>query len=86
MMKDEELHEVDVSRRKFLKLGGILGLALGALSLSSLGWSESTTDPHPVTKPWLEAKSKSKKKKGTKSKSKKTSANENNSIEWQEMA
>ncbi len=57
-MKHEEPHEVDVSRRKFLKLGGLLGLALGALSLPSLGWSESTPDASRETEqePWQEAR------------------------------
>lgn len=36
--------EKGVSRRKFLKLSGLFGLALGALSLPSLGWGE----PSPV--------------------------------------
>ena len=35
--------EKGVSRRKFLKLSGLFGLALGALSLPSLGWGET---PH----------------------------------------
>jgi len=35
-------HEVDVSRRKFLKVGGLLGLTLGALNLPSLGWGETS--------------------------------------------
>jgi hypothetical protein len=30
-MKHEEQHEVDLSRRTFLKFGGLLGLTLGAL-------------------------------------------------------
>ena len=66
-MKHEELHEVEVSRRKFLKLGGLLGLALGALSLPSLGWSESTADASRETEqePWQEAKKKKKKGKRT---------------------
>ena len=34
-------HEVDLSRRKFLKFGGLLGLTLGAVSLPSLGWGET---------------------------------------------
>jgi peptidoglycan hydrolase-like protein with peptidoglycan-binding domain len=34
-------HEVDLSRRKFLKFGGWLGLAVGALSLPSLGWGKT---------------------------------------------
>jgi peptidoglycan hydrolase-like protein with peptidoglycan-binding domain len=33
---------VDLSRRKFLKFGGLLGLGLGALSLPSLGWGETS--------------------------------------------
>jgi peptidoglycan hydrolase-like protein with peptidoglycan-binding domain len=41
MMKHEEQHEVDLSRRTFLKFGGLLGLTLGALSLTSLGWGET---------------------------------------------
>jgi peptidoglycan hydrolase-like protein with peptidoglycan-binding domain len=42
MMKHEAQHEVDLSRRKFLKFGGLLGLTLGALSLPSLGWGETS--------------------------------------------
>ena len=41
-MKHEAQHEVDLSRRKFLKFGGLLGMALGALSLPSLGWGETS--------------------------------------------
>ncbi len=76
-MKHEELHEVDVSRRRFLKLGGLLGLAFGALSLPSLGWSESTADAGRETEPepWQEAKKKSKKK-GKRTSGKKSSASE----------
>jgi hypothetical protein len=68
MMKHEELQEVDVSRRKFLKLGGLFGLALGALSLPALGWAESTPDASRETpqEPWLEAKKKKKKSKKAK--------------------
>jgi hypothetical protein len=87
MMKHEELHEVDVSRRKFLKFGGLLGLALGALSLPSLSRGEPTADPRHETgqEPWLEAhKKKSKKSKRTSGKKK--SANEGSSADWQEIA
>jgi localization factor PodJL len=35
-------HEVDLSRRKFMKFGGLLGLSLGVFSLSSLGWGETS--------------------------------------------
>jgi peptidoglycan hydrolase-like protein with peptidoglycan-binding domain len=42
MMKHEAQYEVDLSRRKFLKVGGLLGLTLGALSLPSLGWGETS--------------------------------------------
>jgi hypothetical protein len=42
MMKHEAQHEVDLSRRNFLKFGGLLGMALGALSLPSLGWGETS--------------------------------------------
>jgi peptidoglycan hydrolase-like protein with peptidoglycan-binding domain len=42
MMKYEAQHEVDLSRRKFLKFGGLLGLALGTLSLPSLGWGKTS--------------------------------------------
>jgi peptidoglycan hydrolase-like protein with peptidoglycan-binding domain len=42
MMQHEAQHEVDLSRRKFLKFGGLLGLTLGALSLPSLGWGETS--------------------------------------------
>ncbi|MBI3326514.1 MAG: twin-arginine translocation signal domain-containing protein [Nitrospinae bacterium] len=34
--------EKGVSRRKFLKLSGLFGLALGALSWPSLGWGETS--------------------------------------------
>ena len=39
-MEQEARPEEGVSRRKFLQLGGLLGLALGGLSLPSLGWGE----------------------------------------------
>jgi hypothetical protein len=42
MMKYEAQHKVDLSRRKFLKFGGLLGLALGALNLPSLGWGKTS--------------------------------------------
>ncbi len=85
-MKHEELPEVDFSRRRFLKLGGLLGLTLGALSLPSLGWSEATTDTDRETEqePWLEAAKK--KKKGKKASSKKKSTSDNGGTDWQEMA
>jgi hypothetical protein len=38
-------HEVDLSRRKFLKFGGLLGLSLGVFGLSSLGWGETSDVP-----------------------------------------
>jgi peptidoglycan hydrolase-like protein with peptidoglycan-binding domain len=40
-------HEVDLSRRKFLKVWGLLGLSLGVLGLPALGRgeiSDATTD------------------------------------------
>ena len=84
-MKHEEQHEVDLSRRRFLKLGGLLGLTLGALSLPSLGWTEPTTDASRETEqePWLEAK---KSKKGKKASGKKKRASEGSNADWQEMA
>jgi hypothetical protein len=48
MMKPEAQHEVDLSRRKFLKVGGLLGLSLGALSLPSLGWGETSDLPADI--------------------------------------
>jgi hypothetical protein len=85
MMKHEEQHEVDLSRRRLLKLGGLLGLALGALSLPSLGWTESETDASRESdkEPWLEAK---KKKKGKKTSSKKKSANDSSNTDWHDIA
>jgi hypothetical protein len=84
MMKHDAQHEVDLSRRKFLKFGGLLGLTLGALSLPSLDWTEPTTEPNrePGKEPWLEAK---KKKKGKKASGKKKSASEGGNAIWQEM-
>ena len=84
-MKHEEQHEVDLSRRRFLKLGGLLGLTLGALSLPSLGWTEPETDASRETEPepWLEAK---KKKKGKKTSGKKKSANGSSNMDWHEIA
>ena len=38
-------HEVDLSRRKFLKWSGLLGLTLGALSLPAFGWGETSDVP-----------------------------------------
>jgi hypothetical protein len=68
--------EVDLSQRKFLKFGGVLGLTLGALSLPSLGRIESTTDAGSEIgqELWLEAKLK--KKKGKKASGKKKSTSE----------
>ncbi len=43
-MEHETRLEEGVSRRKFLKLGGLFGLALGALSLPSLGWGETANE------------------------------------------
>jgi hypothetical protein len=86
MIQHEELPEVDLSRRRFLKLGGLLGLSLGALSLPSLGWTASATDTNRETEqePWLEASKK--KKKSKKASSKKKSTSDNGSTDWQEMA
>jgi hypothetical protein len=79
-------YEVDLSRRKFLKFGGLLGLTLGALSLPSLGRIESTTDAGSEIgqEPWLEAKSK--KKKGKKASGKKKSTSAGSHTDWQEIA
>lgn len=41
-MEHETQMEEGVSRRKFLKLSGLFGLALGALSLPSLSWGQAT--------------------------------------------
>ena len=77
-------YEVDLSRRKFLKFGGVLGLTLGALSLPSLGRIESTTDAGSEIgqELWLEAKSKKKKK----ASGKKKSTSEGSHTDWQEIA
>jgi peptidoglycan hydrolase-like protein with peptidoglycan-binding domain len=43
MMEDEAKQETGISRRNFLKFGsGLLGLTIGALSLPSLGWGETS--------------------------------------------
>jgi hypothetical protein len=77
-------YEVDLSRRKFLKFGGVLGLTLGALSLPSLGRIESTTDAGSESgqELWLEAKSKKKKK----ASGKKKSTSEGSHTDGQEIA
>ena len=79
-------YEVDLSRRKFLKFGGVLGLTLGALSLPLLGRIESTTDAGSEIgqELWLEAKSR--KKKGKKASGKKKSTSEGSHTDWQEIA
>ncbi len=84
-MKHEEQHEVDVSRRKFLKCAGLLGLALGALSLPSPGWGELTPDASRETEqePWLEAHRRKKKGKRTSGKRRGASGS---STDWQEIA
>ena len=41
-MKHRTQDEVDLSRRAFLKVGGLLGLTLGALSLPGLSWGETS--------------------------------------------
>ncbi len=38
-------HEVDLSRRKFLKRSGLLGLTLGVLSLPPFGWGKAFDVP-----------------------------------------
>jgi peptidoglycan hydrolase-like protein with peptidoglycan-binding domain len=46
-MKHVAQHEVDLSRRKFLMVGGLLGLSLGVLGLPALARgeiSDATTD------------------------------------------
>jgi len=48
-MEHETQADEGVSRRKFLKFGGLLGLALGALSLPSLGWGQTADAPSDVT-------------------------------------
>lgn len=43
-MEDEAKQETGISRRNFLKFSsGLLGLTIGALSLPSLGWGETST-------------------------------------------
>jgi peptidoglycan hydrolase-like protein with peptidoglycan-binding domain len=43
MMEDEAKQETGISRRNFLVFGsGLLGLTIGALSLPSLGWGETS--------------------------------------------
>jgi len=89
MMKDEEQHGVDLSRRRFLKLGGLLGLALGALSLPSFDLTESTTNANRDSQgePWLEAKKKKKNSKSSKKTSGgKKSASDGGNTDWQAMA
>lgn len=39
-MEQETRVEGGISRRRFLQLGGLVGLTLGALSLPSRGWGE----------------------------------------------
>jgi hypothetical protein len=77
-------YEVDLSRRKFLKFGGLLGLTLGALSLPSLGRIESTTDAGSEIGQELRLEAKSKKKK--KASGKKKSTSEGSHTDWQEIA
>jgi hypothetical protein len=88
MMKDEEQHEVDLSRRRFLKLGGLLGLALGVLSLPSFDLTESTTNANRDSQeaPWLEAKKSKKSKKSKKTSGKKKSASDDGNTDWHATA
>lgn len=53
-MKSEARHQVDVSRRNFLKFCGLLGLALGMVSLPALGWGEQADEVQRETaqEPW----------------------------------
>jgi hypothetical protein len=80
------MQEVDLSRRKLLKFGGLLGLALGALGLPSLRWTDAVHEapPQPEQELWLEAKSKKKKKQKTSGKKKSTSESDN--TDWQGIA
>jgi hypothetical protein len=77
--------EVDLSRRKFLKFGGLVGLSLGLLGLASLGSTTSMRDAGQQAgqEEWLEAKKKSTKKKTS---GKKKSANEGGKTDWQAIA
>ena len=87
-MKDEEQQGVDLSRRRFLKLGGLLGLALGALSLPSFDLTESATNANRDSQeePCLEAKKSKKKSRSKKASGRKKSASDGGNTDWQEMA
>jgi hypothetical protein len=56
-MSHEAEQEKSLSRRSFLKFGGLLGLAIGALSLPSLAWGEASPEsPQSAQQePWMEA-------------------------------
>jgi hypothetical protein len=71
VIEHEATHEGGISRRRFLQFGaGLLGGVLRALTLPSLGWSESAQESSGTSaqEPWLEAhkQQKAKKGKGTK--------------------
>jgi hypothetical protein len=65
-MSHEAEQEKNLSRRSFLKFGGLLGLAMGAFSLPSLAWGEASTETPKSAEqePWLEARKRKKAKKG----------------------
>ena len=48
-MKQEPHDEIYLSRRKFLMVGGVMALTLGALSLPSLGWGKTSDVTADVT-------------------------------------
>lgn len=66
-MSHEAEQEKSLSRRSFLKFGGLLGLAIGALSLPSLTWAEASTDSPPSAQqePWMEAARRRRKRKAS---------------------
>ena len=67
-MEHETHMEEGVSRRKFLTLGGLFGLALGALSLPSLGWGETANATSEMAEEATRLAHKRKSKKTRKSK------------------
>lgn len=65
-MSHEAEQDKNLSRRSFLKFGGLLGLAMGVLSLPSLarGKASTETPKSGEQEPWMEAHKRKKAKKG----------------------